>query len=511
MSITYSLFKNQLIESECKPDIYSVLEQIPNNTNKLISPKDVRDAFLSSWANAIFKITKTNTGQEYIGIDSGNPENRDVKKKILLGKRSIGSQNVISDDLIENSDTDIFFFNTKSDDLSQDSTKLSILAGTDSSLFNNAPYIESVKDGNKINLNIKNEQEGATINIVSEDGRIYINGIGFPTLLETQNSLYGDVLKYIGVYPYGKLEWITEVEQEDVDWQFIDDNLVPITIGGVTAGSSFPTASYGGENWPVVEVVRQILYPYLEPILEFNLYNLVSGNKYAEVGTVANLSFTYSITSYPRNANEYVSFYFIRDNGTQSDGNIIATFSGIEELPGYVEYGSYSTHSVSSATQGYTMDFAISVSNINPAPDPLISLIDGFSYSLIDTLTFISPFLIYSRSFLYPFSNAGISSIREHATKIVEPKPDEYILISCTASNQYIYFCYPEEYGELSNIYDPNGFIIHDKDYPLDSSFTYSLTPVTPNSPYEYYGQYIMYRTKNMVSYLGTGSFKFIF
>ena len=114
MPATFSINSGQLTETTRKPNIFSVLNDIQDNTQKLISPRDVRDAFLSTWANSPFKITTPNSlaNFEYIGIDSNNPSNRDIKEKILLGKRSYGNLDVMNDYLL-GSDTDIFLFNTK--------------------------------------------------------------------------------------------------------------------------------------------------------------------------------------------------------------------------------------------------------------------------------------------------------------------------------------------------------------------------------------------------------------
>ena len=57
MSLTFSINVGQIVQAERKEDIFSVLQELPDNTQKLISPKDVRDAFLTSWANSTFKIS----------------------------------------------------------------------------------------------------------------------------------------------------------------------------------------------------------------------------------------------------------------------------------------------------------------------------------------------------------------------------------------------------------------------------------------------------------------------
>jgi len=73
MPVTYSLSVGLTTEAERKQDITSVLVKLPDNTQKLITPKDVRDAFTTAWATSAFKQTIGPAQVEYIGIDSGNP------------------------------------------------------------------------------------------------------------------------------------------------------------------------------------------------------------------------------------------------------------------------------------------------------------------------------------------------------------------------------------------------------------------------------------------------------
>jgi len=96
MPATYSINVGQTTEAYRKQDINSVLADIPNNTQKLISPKDVRDAFLSSWANSSFKQTIGVASIEYVGLDSGDPSNRDIKQKIFIGKRNYAGTDIMN-------------------------------------------------------------------------------------------------------------------------------------------------------------------------------------------------------------------------------------------------------------------------------------------------------------------------------------------------------------------------------------------------------------------------------
>ena len=102
MPATYSISVGGPTEALRKQDINSVLLDLPDNTQKLISPKDVRDAFVTTWATSAFKQTIGQASIEYIGIDSGDPSNRDIKQKILIGKRNYAGSDIMSNSLLNN-------------------------------------------------------------------------------------------------------------------------------------------------------------------------------------------------------------------------------------------------------------------------------------------------------------------------------------------------------------------------------------------------------------------------
>ena len=60
MSATFSINVGQIIESSKKEDVFKVLLDLPDNTKKMISPKDIRDAFFTTWASSPIKLTTPN-------------------------------------------------------------------------------------------------------------------------------------------------------------------------------------------------------------------------------------------------------------------------------------------------------------------------------------------------------------------------------------------------------------------------------------------------------------------
>jgi hypothetical protein len=542
---TYSISVGLPTEALRKSDITSVLLDIPDNTQKLISPKDVRDAFLSTWANAAFKQTIGLSSLEYIGIDSGNPENRDIKQKIFIGKRNYTGVDIMSNSLLSYTNpTDIYFFNTKPDTVTQSQTRIAILAGTNSSLYTTAPYIqaESNSTGTAINLDIVNPSiYSGPINIYSNTGRVAINGIVFPTAAETStNASNGRILKYSGTWPNGSLQWddptisISSIgtpgtptniygspsNVNGYSLEFIDSTTTTQTIGGIVVGSSFPPFSfngvYGNQNWPMTEVIRKLLYPYSPPGLTIQLSNLATGDNYAEIGVTSSISFTYSITKYSENIDEYQIFGPSNTHPSYTSG-VIGTYSGLSfssTIPGDQIIVTF-TYDVKReyVSTPITNDYAIQASDS--------SIYLGFNHFATASLTFLSPFFtLFDNTISTSFpsiSGASTRSLMNLGNKHIKPYPgnSQSISFNCNGSG-YLYFLVPSSSsynnGYLSMIKDPNGYIVYDAAYPLASSFTYSNS-VTPNviGTDINYGNYRVYRTITLCSYSGVGNFEFIF
>jgi hypothetical protein len=78
-------------------DLSSILDILPDNTDKEINPKDIRDAVLTSWSGSAFNQTVASQSNiSYIGIDNGNTifTDKDIKSKIYFGKRNFGTSSI---------------------------------------------------------------------------------------------------------------------------------------------------------------------------------------------------------------------------------------------------------------------------------------------------------------------------------------------------------------------------------------------------------------------------------
>jgi len=520
MPATFSINVGTPTEAARKPDIYSVLQDIPDNTSKLITPKDVRDAVFSVWANSVFKQTSGTASIEYIGIDSNNPSNRDIKQKIFIGKRNVAGTDIMSNSLLSTSnDTDIFLFNTKPDTTTQSVTKVSMLAGTNSSLYGYAPYLKSeyisATAGDKLSMDITNPSlYGGPINIFSSTGRIAINNIIFPTIAESSASASnGKILRYNGTYPNGSLVWSNDTVSianigaigspttifgspvliNGSQIEFVDTTPVPFPVGGVEIGTTFSSGSYMfgtySQDWPVVEVLRRILYPYVPPALSLSLINNVTGTVYSEVGTTASLTLSYSITKY----SEDISLAQI----------IGTTFSGItfSSSPGGVLSGTLSVSTLSPS------NYILEVSD-----DPIFF---AFSHSATASITFAYP-TMYGFDTTQVIDDTTTTTVCDNVNRISIPYPGSQSLYFNYSGSGYLYFITPASYPLMRYIKDSNGYIVHDYGNWGSSAFTYSVSPffptITPSGGGVTYNTqpFRVWSTVATCSYPG-GNFEFIF
>jgi hypothetical protein len=526
MPATYSISVGGPTEALRKQDINSVLLDLPDNTQKLISPKDVRDAFVTTWATSAFKQTIGQASIEYIGIDSGDPSNRDIKQKILIGKRNYAGSDIMSNSLLNNTNNDIYIYNTKSDSSSTQSTTIAILAGTNSSLYTYAPYIQSnvVNSGDALGLDIVNPSVfSGPINIFSNTGRVAINGVLFPTVAETSASASnGKILKYSGSYPNGVLVWseptvslasigsigsptniygtVSVNNYQGNSLEFIDNSIVPQTVGGIAQGSSFSVGSFNGQNWPLSEIIRKILYPYVPPTLSLSV--TTSGDNYFSTGLTYSALFDYSITRYSNNINSY------NITGTTYSG---LSFSGVVGSQLSATFSS-NIYSNTSGTSSYVLNVRDNTTLLT------------FSHSATASVRFVHPFFYGFSSTNIDFFTSGsapailrasqLGSYINSSTRLAIPYLGQSQSISAYYSGSgYVYFLVPSSYPLLSKIKDPNGFIVHDSNLLTVSAFTYSgvLTPTggiglsTPTPSWR------VYKTIGTCSYTGSGNFEFIF
>jgi hypothetical protein len=465
MPLTYSINDNTIYESHRLSSINDVLYGLPDNTSKLIKPVNVRDAVFSAWESSVFKQT-IGSSIEYIGIDNNN-----IRKKILFGKKNISGTDVLTSYLLgPSNDTDIFFYNNKVG-VSPSNTKIAFLAGTNSLLYNNAPYFNSYSGTTSLYLEIVNPT--GDISIDSSVGRVSINNVVFPTKSETSLASNGQILKYYN----GKLIWdnntlnlatigstssVTNIYGSNVLINGVSielDSAVPIigTFGNIKPGQTF-------SNAPVVEVVRQMLYPYLEPLCSLEINTLSTGWGKYSVGEKGNPALSTGIQlkwSISKRSDPILSAVLSNSSGF---GPTLPTTPGLTS----VSSPPYATGNVPSLTSStYTLSVTDSgVSNylLGPTASSDGSITPTTKSSSV-VLDLVYPFFYGMATFSANITNgnADMPLVLPYLNKLIEPKfytGTSSKLFNVSGVNRFIYFCYPATYGALNQILDENGFDI---------------------------------------------------
>jgi hypothetical protein len=454
-------------------DFTSVLDVLQDNINKEINPKDIRDAVLTSWSSSAFKQTTASQSTiSYIGIDNANTDylNQDVKSKIYFGKRNYLGTNSNIDVMtpaLLNSDADIFLYNTKRDTVSNNRTRIAILAGTNSSLYTNSPYIQSqivtVGTYSALSLDITNPTlvggTATTINLNSDFGTVSINNIVFPRPQQSQGldigltaagdgrvlswnngqMIWSDITfsadSFIGTTGSTTNIFGTPVIVNGHPFEFTESEPCPIEIGDIKFGETFSSVS-------IVEMLRRIVYPYLSPLCSLSILPPYSSG-YVEIGTSPLVKLSYTIDKRSLPTQTTILSYMIPGSYPPITSVGQSTVSGV--VNGVV------ITPVTSATSSFT-----------------ITVTDGTqSNSSTATLKGVYPYF-YGFSALPIMTTAGLASL----TKTIEPEGDKNIDIFGSGN---LYFIYDSTYPVLSGIYDNNGNNI------ISSSFSSSL--LTLSSP----------------------------
>jgi hypothetical protein len=482
-------------------NLQSILNVLPDNTSKTIAPKDIRDSSYTLWENIIFKPT-TNSGisGEYIGIDQDT-----FQEKILLGKKSVGGQYIMTNDLLS-TDVDIFFYNTKVEPTTDYNTKVAFLAGTGSNYqggYINAPYLQSTVvsgSGNTIDFEVMNPSYymsgltavGGNINIKSDYGLITLNGLRLPTYGDMLSGSYdGYVLKYrfLGGAPYAVWENIASqssvtslissgtvsisgspVLLNGLDVNFTDSTPVPVAIGGILVGETFSSV-------PVTEMIRRIVYPYVAPVLTSNMSTsyIESGNTTAASALKFNYTIvknsTYNISSLSVSPAYSGSLYTvpITTNSITATGYVTPNLSSSLTLAGTQSWNSnswtitlgdtYPTSKTSTSTVKVVIPWYYGTSTTGGTSSAVINSILGTSSSSVANK--LTPLL----------TEPAVSSSSTYNKTV-----------TLSGSGVYVYFGYPADFPDLVSIIDPNGFNVFSsfKKYIIGTTLSPIYSPTTP-------------------------------
>lgn len=437
----------------------TVLENLKDNEEYYLMPRYLRDMFISVWDSTVFKPTyAAGSSIEYIGIDSGLADdllqkpNRDLDiNKILIGKRSYSgthsydiSHDIMTDSLIS-SDIDLFFNNTRADIEYQKNTRVVFLSGTNTILFNTAPYLQSqvvslFGVSQSLSFDIVNNSSRGNISFLSQGidffgndmnsgGTVSINNIVFPTIASSSNSSNGmSLIDRNGLLNWEKITFpqrdfigITgsllnihgsPVNSNGHSLEFTDSRPIPITIGDITLGTTFNGMS-------IADVLRKIVYPYLAPSCTLSLNNSTG---YVEVGTYPDIKVNYSITKKTKPTLPTKLINMIPGTYAPITTNEQTTISGVARGV------------IISPVTATMSTFTIKVN-------------DGTSNnSASATVTGIYPYF-------YGFTSSNTLTVAalQSMTKVVEPKGDKTFDL---VGGGNFFFAYDADYGLLSSIFD---------------------------------------------------------
>lgn len=431
-----------------------ILYNLRDNASGIILPESIRDAVFSLNVSYPFKETTTTPGStiSYIGIDTLNPSSRDIKgRKLFFGKRAYSGTYSYTDPQTKNimdatllgSDTDIFFYNTKLDTVSNELTKILLISGTGANDFQNSPLIQSqIVTGLTQNSPSLDFINTGGISVRSDYGTVSINDIHLPQVTSSPSNL--TTLMFSGLTgPTASTSWQqisfpslsqiggflgitgsptnffgTPVYMNDYPLEFTDSRRMPIDFNDLDMGSTFSSA-------PLVEMLKRIIFPYLPPEGQVQIMGQYSGG-YAEVGTFPSPTIKWTIKK--------------RTNDTQitSLQNMIpGAYPAITGVGEQTVQG-FSTGIVISPIGATSTEFKIIVS-------------DGTqSGSASTTLTGIYPYF-YGYSSLPTMTNVGLLSLNKELSFKNNKDLDLY------GSGNYFYFIYDFNWGTLSTIFDNFG------------------------------------------------------
>jgi hypothetical protein len=496
---TYSANTPPPFQADKLEDLNSVLQALPDNTSKLISPKDVRDATFTLWENTIYKVTNAG-GPEYIGIDQDF-----ITNKVYFGKKKVGGSFVMNNSLLA-TDTDYFFYNTKPSTSTDYDLKIAFLAGTGSNIVSGnlaAPYVKTTVTVNKdLDFEVVNpsyyvsgsSSQGGNIVLQSDYGHLILNGVRWPLASSNTASQIDHVLKYkwVGGIPYAVWEAaatssITSlissgpvviqgnpVTVNGNPLEFIDTEPTPQDFGGIPAGTTFPAP---GEA--LVEVIRRMLYPYIRPRLSSILNQSLI--EFGDSLTLGNLDMTwtliknstYSISTFATPASGYnlpSPSYFLPSlpssvNGLTSGslrlitlpnlGNYYHSFpnvSWIQETFTLSVNDTFPSFATTSNTVQYVIPWFYGTSDIGATQNTFGNTIN----SILNASTI-------TNSLTGALTTGKLNALLRRPATASVTSNNQIVRLSTQNLPQdqgYVYFGYPSEFPDLVDIVDQGSFSV---------------------------------------------------
>jgi hypothetical protein len=504
MAYTFSEALSTSYYSENKTTLTEVLQLLPDNTNKLITPRDVRDAVFSSWESSVFRYVNV-SGVEYIGLF--RDEIKD--KKILFGKKQISGTNVLDSSLLNSTTADIFFYNTKSDANASQNFRAVFLAGTNSSLFGSAPYLQATQVTSPafISLNLVNPATQGTIALQSgSSASVVINNLNFPStsqvaaqIANPSASVSGDL--FLAVRS-GNIELLTyassatnlgspgstttiqgnTVTVNGYSLEYTNNTPMLISVGGLSAGSTFSEV-------PIQLMFDKILYPVLPPFATISITNGIRERRHDSPDTVT-INYTVTKRTYPIQTND---IFYTTANGLDSSS-----------ISGQISNGTYTYNNLPVSNTDISSNSNSGLFTFS------VSLYDGTaSFVASQTVEFVYPYIWSYSDADYLMTGGDIGNLfnNEPYTKVLASYGSQSIPISTGSTEKYIFFMYPSIYGALTAIKDGNDF----SESLVGGSWTYSLNVSISEQSSRWSTNYNIYKKTQKVIINPSQIYKFIF
>jgi hypothetical protein len=480
--LTFSSYKNTRYESSNLSGVDDFIQKIPDNTNNLITPRNLRDAIYTTWINNVFKQT-TASGSYYIGLDSDSASSI-LTNPFYFGKRNYLGSNVMNSTLLNNG-TDVFFFNNKPDTVTQ-STIVTFLAGNPT-LFNTAPYIITAATNSGLDISVINPNGNVNLTAASNSS-IYLNGYKFPSISST-----GSVGQALILGSNNIVSW----QNVSSNFAYNNPKISTSAVGGIPSGISF-------SNRSVSDMFDQMFYPNIAPIMyAFSItYTGVSGthtpgNFYTrssvgsstpiEIGSLTG-SITYSVTIQPK-----------------SSPVTYATFSGSGTDGGYIQ----------SQVVGGITDILTLSGTVLPVPNPntasytynvyVKDSLGALSNTLSTNIQSYYPYYYYRSTTLYTANQiASWVSVGGTVSKVVT-NTNSTISVNpgfVNPNNEYLYLVSPRSLSTWSN-----PLLSSDTADMVGERGTYYLTSIsiTPTSNY-WIKTYYIYISRTPITKSNVGS-----
>ena len=356
---------------------------------------------------------------------------------------------------------DIYFYNTKLDSSPIQNFRAVFLAGTSSSLFTSAPYLQATQVSGvnpHISLNLINPATHGNISLQSgSSASVILNNLYFPSAAEVaasvaspSASLASDLFLAVRggqfvellTYNFGGGDVLTQSS-------ILYSNPAPMvtTVGSFTAGQTF-------SNVPFSQIFDGILYPELGPLAIFEFTNVPSNNtleRHHSSAINVNISYTLTKRTYNIAAPGGSSLIY------RSPSGVVNTTAGIN-LSG--------TGLIISAPQSATLtvaaaDIAADLQNGRFTFSVVAEDTGPNSYTVSKNIEFVYPYIYAFSTNIYPLNNTGMSSLWGDTpgyVKVVNGFGSQSIALINQTTPRYLYFMYPSIHGTLSVIKDGNDF-----------------------------------------------------